>query len=199
MENKLKIYDLYSDLIGRLSEIPTPTSVHQDSSELNAIHQVNTSIDLLSEASKTDLSRYKTEVKHHSGGDGYSSYSDYNISTARQNIKALITMLHGKYFSEQQSPFSTSPHTKIDLNQTQTQNQQQTINITLLSAQEKINELLQDNTIEPNEKSFLTELKSNLPSITSLLQIVHLVLELGSKFGITSEKLHTLAKLIFHY
>ena len=112
---------------------------------------------------------------------------DIATSTYRTNLAGLISYLHGEYFSEEIEPFSGTPGTVIT--NSQSQQQTQTIQTTVLQLQEKIIKKLNDESIEKNEKDFLTKLKETLPTVTNIFQLFITIVKLAKEFGVNIDSL----------
>lgn len=112
------------------------------------------------------------------GGSGNLSTSLY-----RTRLGGLISNLHGEFFIDEPAPFSGMPNTVITHNLSQQQSQQQTITVTLLELQSKIDQKLPQVTDE-KEKSFLQKLKDQLGTVTSVVQLIQLILTVLHQTGL---------------
>ena len=107
----------------------------------------------------------------------------------RARLGGLISRLHGEYFSDEQPPFSGMPSTVIQ--QTQNQNQTQSISI-LLEIQEKIISEIPKHEEGSKERTFLEKVKSILPSIKTVTDIISSILKIGSELGLSASDMHKL-------
>jgi len=175
-EKKQKLRPFYSELQGYLSQAPTikekPYLYDEEADEWG---QVNAIIDQLNNITGINYDRFKISPP---GGSGNLSMSLY-----RTRLGGLISNIHGEFFSDEQAPFSGMPNTVITHNLSQQQSQQQTMTVTLFELRDKIDERLPKVTDE-KEKTFLTKMKDQLPTITSVVQLIQTILTLAHQTGL---------------
>lgn len=183
---KEKIRPIYTELQGYLSQAPKKESGHIFESEL--WEQVNGAIDELNEISKSDYSKFKLQSKSISWNRNMRVVVD--ASDFRLKLNGLINRIYGKYFSDENPPFSGIPGTNIQMSQNQHQSMQIQI---LLEIQSVIDRKLNEVT-DPKEKSFLEKIKSSLSSIKNVSELIKLILTTGSSMGLTIDQILNLFK-----
>jgi len=170
---KEKIRPLYSELQGYLSQAPIDKTPNETVWDKSLWEQYNDSIKLLSETSNDDHSRFL--IKPEIGDLGPFIY----ISSYRQKLGGLISNLHGKYFSDEQAPFSGMPSTIISQSQQQDQSVQMYLNI-----QSKIDHALRDVENGSQEKGFLEKFKNTLSTASNVNELFKLCFNLAKEYGI---------------
>ncbi len=123
MAEKEEIRPLYSELQGYLSQAPKAEKYYEIH-DSNLWQQVNNAIDELSDVSGEDNRRFKMVPEIYPESRDEHLHHD----TYRGNLGGLISRLHGKYFSDEQPPFSGMPSTVIH----QTQEQSQSLQVEML-------------------------------------------------------------------
>jgi hypothetical protein len=180
IDEKKKIRPLYNALQGYLAEAPKIKETYDTLSEESQWKYVNEIIDSLTNTAGKSYDNHK--IIPDNGGRHYF----VRLSTYRGKLGGLINYLHGEYFSDEPAPLSGNPSMVIHQNQSQ----QQTMAVTLLDLQDKINQQIQKSE-DGNEKSFLEKVKSELPTATSFMQLLQLILSTAHQFGIDSSKLRS--------
>ena len=176
MDEKLaqKIRPLYSEFQGYLSQAPTIERPHDTCSDNSLWLQYNDAVNLLSQISAKDYTRFLIQTKR-------SQYREFiYLASYRQKLGGLISHLHAEYFSDEPAPFSGMPSTVIS----QTQQQNQSIQM-LLDIQSKIYEALPKYPDGSKEKGFLEEFKDKLKSVRSITDLLSICFSLAEKFGLT--------------
>lgn len=181
MNNQLKdkVRPIYSELQGYLSQAPIIKESYDTTDDKSLWQQFNNTIDELNSITGKDYSKFRiTPLREQ---------SEYiRISEYRTKVSGLISRLHAEYFTGELAPFSGSPATIITQNQTQ---QQSMHLVMLLEVQSKIDEKLNKNEVEGEEKNFLQTLKSALSTVKDTTQLVQLILSTAKSFGITLDQL----------
>ena len=173
---KEKIRPIYSEFQGYLSQAPNPASPNSAISDNSLWNLQNETIKSLSELTAEDYSRFSIQGVRKRGG-GEIIY----LSTYRQKLGGLISYLHGKYFSDEQAPFSGMPNTVIS----QTQEQAQSTSIQVyLDIQSQIDHALHDVEAGSQEQNFLEKFKSTLSTAKNVNEIFKLALQLAKEYGI---------------
>jgi len=117
---------------------------------------------------------------------GITPHLEVKISTYRTKLNALINYLHGKYFKNENLPFSGNPQTVVS--QQQTQNQ--TMNIAIFDVIEAIDRALyKDKNIAPEDKSFLEKLKERIKGVNTYSQLILTILSTAKDFGKNIEQI----------
>ncbi len=188
IKDEVKPY--YGQLKSMLSQAPPLTAINTNDSELWTTF--NGVIEKLNHYTKEHKYNSFTLVPiHHAGGNGFLPSTKLPISTYRAKLGGLIGFLHEEYYSNEPEPFSGTTGTII--NQSQSQQQSQTIQLAVLQIQEKILQKLTDDTLKPNERDFLTKFKESLPTITNIFQLLITLVKLAKEFGVD---INTLSNLI---
>lgn len=177
---------IYQELQGNLSQIPLP----KDPSDLIYDNQrdlwdkYNALVTELSKITGKDYDRHKVSPRN----EGYGEHLSF--TTLRAGYGGLISRLHAEYFNSEATPFGGTPSTIIS----QTQTQQQNIDIKLLiDLGSKVDEKLKE-TKDENEKGFLGKIKSVLPNLKSGIEVLRTTIDLAKEFGLTADQLSNLLK-----
>ena len=174
--NKEKLRPLYSEFQGYLSQAPMGKAATDVISDKALWDQYNETVKLLAEITGEDYSRFLIQSVR-AGGPGDFIF----LSTYRQKLGGLISHIHGKYFSDENPPFSGMPSTII----TQTQQQKQSTDIQVyLDIQSKIDQALQSAEDGSNEKGFLEKFKSTLSTASNVTDLFKLGLQLAKDYGV---------------
>src|SRR5579862_5594097 len=175
-EDKKKIRPFYSELQGYLSQAPTVQAkpyLYRD--EGNEWEQVNTVIEQLNTITGNNFDRFKITLER--------DKDILSVTIYRSKLGGIISYLHGEYFFDEPAPFSGMPNNVITNNLNQQQSQQQTMIVTLLELQSKIDKKLTETTDE-KQKSFLQKLKDQLTMIVTVTQLIQQILTLIHESGI---------------
>jgi|ERR1700722_8262523 len=184
-EDKKKIRPFYSELQGYLSQAPTiQAKPYLFGDEGHEWEQVNGVIDQLNTITGKNYDRFRITLERDA--------ENLSITIYRTKLGGIISYLHGEYFFDEPAPFSGMPSNVITTNLNQQQSQQQTITVTLLELQSKIDKRLAETTDE-KQKSFLQKLKDQLPIIVTVSQLIQQILTLIHESGIDP---HTAATLL---
>ncbi|MBU1046874.1 hypothetical protein KKH36_03805 [Patescibacteria group bacterium] len=181
---KEKIRPIYSELQGYLSQAPEPIPGRETTSNgVEIVEQLNSSIEELEEISGDDYSRYKENIKITKSG----STRYFDLLSYRSSLGGLISRLHGKYFSDENPPFSGMPSTVINQNQSQITYVQ-----VLLEMQSKIDSKIPEYEEGTRERSFLEKVKSSLSGISDINSLVVLILKTAKDLGLTLEQIFSI-------
>lgn len=181
---KNEIRPIYHELQGYLSQAPEAKSniVFGD----KPVWEIyNNTIDELNTLTENNYDKFKVHPDPEYTEGEYVKIIDY-----RTKLSGLISKLYGQFFSDEISPFSGVPGTSIQMNQQQNQNVQTQI---LLETQSIIDKKISE-VIEPNEKSFLKQIKNSLSSVKNISELINLILYTGSSFGMNIEQILKLFK-----
>jgi hypothetical protein len=189
MANKEDIRPIYSQLQGCLSQ--TPKTSAEGSLTFGILKNVNQVIDELNDVSGDSYDNFKMHSKLHPDDDPV--YSVYDLDEFRFFLGGLISRLHGKYFSDENPPFSGMPSTVITQSQTQQQSQSFQIQL-LLEIQSKIDDQLHNLKPSDKKRSFLEKVKEALKSVRNTTELIALLLTTGQEFGLTIEELKEVFK-----
>lgn len=182
-KNKKDIIGVYEELKGVLSSIKDNSSWFDDEGFTNHTNIIITrAVSLCPEFQDTD---YKLKLDHIQNRGPI-----VNTIQAKSKLNALIGRLKGQYDLEMPT-LSNNGHTFIQ-NQSQTQSQNLTI---ILELQEKIILEIPKHTEGTKERSFLEKLKSTLPTIKNITDILSLVLKIGAEFELDIETIRKLLGL----
>lgn len=177
MDKKDKIRPLYSELQGYLSQAP---SVDGKSSTLyeELYKQPDSTIDELNEVTGQDYNKFKIQPLQGSFGP-FARVEDY-----RSKLGGLISRLHGEFFSDEPAPFSGMPSTIINQNQSQSVNIQMIVELT-----EKITQQANKFDEGTPERGFLEKIKKGLSNIKNIADVLNLVFESATQYGLSLEKI----------
>lgn len=181
---KDKVRPIYKDLQAYLSQLPLPNeenaTLYDQQKEI--WENFNSLIQELNTVSNKDYNNFK--LNPHVGN----GYAHISLVTVRTTIGRIVARLHAEYFSDEQEPFSGTPSTVIS----QTQTQQQSIDIRfLMDLGSKIDEKLKSTTDE-KEIGFLEKLKLSLPNLKSGIEILRATIDLAEEFGLNPSQLSDL-------
>ena len=171
---KDEIKSLYAEFMGFLSQIPSQTVPNESLYDESLWTQYNDSVNRLTKLSGNDYTAFVIRPEK--------DYSPPCISliTLRSKLGGLISKIHAEYFPELPEPFSGKPSVVI----TQTQQQNQSL-IILLEVQSKIDEKLSKYEEGSKEHGFLKKLKSSLPTILNVTQLITTIGQIASECGVT--------------
>lgn len=176
MDKNKQIKMIWQELQGYLSQTPLQKETN-DIVRFDPLgNQINSTIDELNSITEKNYDKFKILL---TSGDTH-----VGLVAIRIKLGGLIDKLHAEYFNSEPRPFCGSPQTVIS--QSQTQNQFIDINL-LLDLNSKITSQLDNSDIKNEEKSFLEKIKSSLGSVKNTMELLSLILNTGSSFGITVE------------
>lgn len=181
MATKDEIRPIYSELQGLLAQARQDT---EKTCVIYATHlweHYNTTIDELSKISETDYSRYKIVL----GREEYSIDTSYY----RGKLGGIIARLYAEYFKDDPTPFPSMPSTSIQVNQQQNQSVQIEIAIEMT---ELITKKLSEAPEGSKEKSFLEKVKSTLRTVSTVPQLIMLIITTAKEFGLSIDQLKDL-------
>lgn len=177
MDKSDKIKPIYQGLQGILSQTPLPEKM-SGFYEKSVWEHYNQTVDELNNVTGNDYNKFKVEPKYNEGGggDGWVSMLEY-----RSKLNDLIMRLHAEYFSETQTPFSGSPGMIVS----QSQQQGQTTQITMiLEIQSLVDKKLLTAELNEKERTFLEKVKSALPTIKSVAELINIILTIAKSTGV---------------
>jgi len=176
--SKSKIKPIYTELQGYLSQAPSSESVAYIRDQ-SLWQQLNNTIEELNETTGGNYDKFKIIGVQQGNGGAYILNSEY-----RSKLNGLIMRIYGEYFEEEVSPFSGGQSTIVS------QNQSQTTHIAMImDFQSQIDKKLYSTDLKEKEKKFLEKVKTSLPSVKSLLEVIQLVLSLAKYTGLSTERL----------
>lgn len=178
---KEEIRPLYSRLQGLLGQAAEANQSYDHMRAQPLCDLANATIDELSTKSGSDYSLHK--FNNELWGD-YDDKCIYLVAY-RGKLGGLIAELHGTYFFDEPAPFSGMPSMVITQNSAQSTSVQISI---LLEMQSKIDELL-NKTEKPEEKNFLQKVKSELPSMKNVVELIALIIKTAQTFGVSLERI----------
>ena len=155
--------------------------------QLAAIHdtelwqQFNGIVDELTNLSGEDYRRFKIPPQNDGYGQQFIAVDGY-----RAKLGGLISRLHGKYFADEQPPFSGMPQTVNIL----TQQQSQAVHIhMILELTEQLTRSEAKSTEGSKERGFIDKakglLKSTVTGTTNMAQLILLILNIASQCGLS--------------
>ena len=178
--NKEAIRPIYSFFQGCLSQTPNKDERNRTTHSSDIWNMINSKIEDLNNVTRQDFSLFKINPKR-------SEHSEFvEIETIRIKLGGLISELHGRYFFDEQAPFSGMPSTII--NQTQQQNQSVTVQM-LLDVQSIIDKNLPKFGEGTKEKKFLQKVKSSLSTIKDAVGLISLLTNIAKEFGLSIDDL----------
>jgi hypothetical protein len=183
-EEKEKVKEIYDELLVLSREAPTGNGYMTDDDK-EVWEQYQSLIDdLIQVTRENEYSRYRIKVE-------YASNQQYvQNAPYRSKLRSLITRLHRKYFYNEPDLLDkahiqqgqTQPLT-ITNNLSQQQNQHQYMNLTLFEIRDRIDQRL-SRTTDEKEKTFLTNLKEQLSTITTILQLIQIFFKIAHQSGL---------------
>ena len=176
MVNKDNLRPLYSELQGLLSQAPKAEWLgkveHLKVPKLILDHYNECVNNLINFTQDDHYARFFVE--------------DDIPSIYRTKLSGLILRLYGKYFSDEQAPFSGTPSTVIS----QSQQQSQMFQVELQQqVKNKIDEQLRKLEPEDTKRGFLEKVKGFLKSVRSGPELITLILETATEYGVTLDAL----------
>lgn len=181
---KEKIAHIYSELQGYLSQATKAKTSANAFYDAQIWNQYNEAIDELNNISGTNYGRFRI---HH---ERSTLLGDFVRSiTYRSKLAGLILRLHSEFFSDESAPSTDEPTTLISQRQQQSRFFQRQM---ILEIQSKIDEKIPEFNNDSKEKKFLEKVKASLASITSVTQLVSLLLKTGQELDLTIEQMSKL-------
>lgn len=180
MATKEKIRPLYYEIQGYLSNAPVALRSGEGLNDSNLWEHYNQTIDELNIITEDKYDRFK--VQPNQGALGPFVFLD----TFRMKIGGIISRLHGTYFSDEPAPFSGMPNTTISVNQQQSQSIQIEI---IMEMTELIHEKLNRVDKGSKEETFLKKVKDSLRGVTSITQLVALLVKTANELGLNIQEL----------
>jgi len=178
--NLNNIKPIYTELQGYLSQAPAGDKVAY-LRDPSLWQQYNSTIDELNTIAGKDYSKFKIANIQSDGGEPYILNSDY-----RSKLNGLIMRLYGEYFENEISPFSGGPNTVVNQNQTQSQTMQIAM---MLDFQSVIDKKLFSSQLDEKEKTFLEKIKTSLPAVKSMAELVNLIASLAKSLGLSVDQI----------
>jgi len=174
MKNRKKIKPIYYELQGYLTEAPKVNAFY----DKELWERFNSIVQELNEINRDkNYDCFLIDARCVNGNEPWVEALVY-----RSKISGLISRLYAEYFSDEPAPFGEVPNTIIQQNQ----QQNQSFNVQmLLEIQSKIDEKMPDFDEKSKEKTFLQKVKSSLKTVSSLPQLITLLLSTGKDMGLT--------------
>lgn len=188
MDNSDGIFAIYRELMGYLSQIPLPKDAYETVDENSGWERVNQAIDDLEKLTGKDFERFRIKPVDSYGGGQFTK-----LMNLRSSLGGLINKLHAEYFSSLSDPFGSVPSTVMTNIQTQEQTQESHIQL-VVDLTSKIAEALQKPNISPQERDFLSQVKSGVSKAKSALELISLILSTGAALGLTAAQIASLLK-----
>lgn len=177
MDKKERIAPIYSELQGYLAQAPDKDSEIFIS---DVWERYNQTIVELNDVSGKDYDGWRINPRIWPDTKNfYMSALDY-----RTKLGGLIARLHREFFRDEAAPFNGMPSTIIN----QSQHQYQSVQM-LLEVQTKLDEKLYKAADGSKEKSFLERVKSSLPSVLSVTELLSLIMKIAKEIGISVNEL----------
>ena len=180
---KEKIRPIYSELKGYLTVVPTEGRVY-DETATSICKQLNIVVGELNSLTSKDYNKFKIQDRTISWNGTYRKVVD--SLDYKLKLSGLISRIQGEFFSEEQS-ITTQPNTVINTSQHQSQTQSQTF---VLELQEKILTEITKYGEGTKERTFLQRLKSALPMIKNVTDILATTLKIGAEVGLDPVTMH---------
>lgn len=179
-----RVKGIYEELKGVLAAIPENGSWFDDNGFTS---HANLIIEKIPSACKElqNVNAYKIQSKYFEGRRG----NIVDIVPTKAKLNSIIGRLKGLYGLD--TPLSSNGNTFI---QNQSQSQSQTMIVTL-ELQEKIISEISKHAEGTKERSFLEKLKSLLPTVKGVMDILSLALKIGAEFGLDATSIHKLLGL----
>lgn len=184
MAQKEKIGQIYSEIQGYLSQATKTKTSANAFYDAQIWHQYNEAIDELNNICGNNYDRFRI---YHERSELFGDF--VRSITYRSKLAGLILRLHGEFFSDEPAPFIGKPTT--DIRQRQQQSRPFRLQM-LLEIQSKIDEKIPEFNNDSKEKKFLEKVKASLASITSVTQLVSLLLKTGQELDLTIEQMSKL-------
>lgn len=178
---KDKIRHIYSELQGCLSQTPSIKNNYDSIDQRAFWEHINSTIDELSTILEKDYSSYKLVPSNRE--ENY-----IRVSVVRLKLGAIISRLHGEYYSDEPAPFSGMPSVVNNFSQSQQQTATQTI---VLEFQELLSQKIAS-IADEEEKTFLQKIKEGLGTVRNTAELIKLILELGIKMNFDVKHILTL-------
>lgn len=183
---KEKIRLAYSELQGYLGQFPVGDHPDRRIDDDDYSKNVNFLIEELNSATGNDYSRFKIKVQTIRYAGRTEMGIEVKIAEYRTKVMGLINRLHAEFFNTEPQPFSGSPSTSINLNQTQEQYQSQKV---FFDFREFIDEKIKKYEERSEERNFLEKIRSGLDKIKNTAQLIGLILTTGQTIGLSIEKI----------
>ena len=185
--NTEEIKVLYEQLKASLSQLPLQNSTRPD---LNVIRtqptweRHNAIVSRLMELTGDDYLEFKIEGKNSQLG------YFINLADLRQLQGELIAVIRTKYIPEEEAPFTGTPDTAININNSQSQTMHVQMLLDFGSLIEK--KLTDLDPEQEKERTFLEKIKESLAQINDTNQLIQTILKTAREVGLTLAKLTTL-------
>ena len=147
-----------------------------DKSIWNAYHAI---VDELNLITGDNYDRHKVELQPWETSNEEVALS---VLEYRTKVIGLVGRLYATFFFGDPEPFSGSPSTVFNNQQTQNQTLDVQIRVDIES---KIDEILSTLKEGSKEKNFLDKVKSSLSQVKSVSDLIRLILQTGNDMGVT--------------
>jgi hypothetical protein len=186
---KEKIRPLYSELKGYLSAVPEKETVY-DTTATSICDQLNGTIDQLISITGREYNRFKINPRNERWNSSYRTL--LSVIDYKNKLSGLINNIQGEFFSEEQISSTGQPSTIINTHLTQSQSQSLSV---ALELQEKIISEIPKHEEGSKERNFLEKLKSALPTIKTVTDVLSNALIIGADLGLDPATIHKLLGL----
>ena len=183
MADNVQLRALYDELLGILAQTPTGQGCLQVAKFWELYHQT---VSRLETETGEDFSRFR--AKTHKDELGYLCT---DIVPFRQKIETLITRLYDKYSPHPNPPFSGRPPSNINVSTNVSESQAVDVQMILdfqSAVDKKVNSLPDDS----KEKQWWGKVKGSLGTMTSLAQLVGMLINSAQEYGLTIDQLQGL-------
>ncbi len=181
---KNEIRPIYSELQGYLSQISKSNESYETIRDPSVWKNLNSSIDELSELASADYSKFKIEPQKGQFNSLFVTLTEY-----RNKVGGLVAKIHGKFFSDEPTPFTNMPSTVISQQQSQTQSVDIKV---ILNLSEKINKEIGNYEEGTPERTFLEKVKEKLDEVKNNMDLIKIILEAGVFSGLAIKKIISL-------
>ena len=178
---KAKVRAIYSELMGYLSQTPTPQNTTDLFANDAPWKQYNEAVTELSTLTNENFDRFKIKPEHFNGKE------IVHIVTYRQTLGGLINRIHSTYFIDEPPPFSGTPQTIIS----QSQHQNQSIQL-LLDFQSKIDQEIQKVAGDQKKEGFLKKCKEKISHVKDVNDLLKLLINTAKQFNLNLADLMSL-------
>jgi len=185
-DKKVEVRPDYTTLQGYLAQLQKKVgNLGSEYDEVASEYQTQLKniIDRLSKLTGNDYSEFQVPI-HRAGGGGHQVYQQIDMEVYAFKMSGLILRLYGQFFYDERNPLDGSPSAVITSNQ----NQSQQVDIKLLlDVSSKIDENLR-RAEDPVEKSFLSQMKEGLNTVSGYVDLIKLATKTASGVGLALEK-----------
>lgn len=190
MADEVEIRVLYEELQGILAQTPKSGRVFEE----QFWKPFNDVVELLGAGTGDDYSRFRVHPLTRRGarpltGRGVRPFVE--VIHFRQIVNQLINHLHATYFSKEPPPFGTPAPSSVSVSTNVSQNQAVYFQM-ILDFQSAMDEKVQSFPDDSKEKQWWKNIKGSLGTITSLTQLLELLIKTAQESGLTLEQLKSI-------